>query len=106
MSIESALTDLKLGYDDIEVWRSIERHGCGSGICYNHIYYHETTDFYEKYGVEIVDYLTDTYGLSELTEVFENNDGYLPAYKNDVVWMFIESLAPTVVEEYQEEYVV
>jgi hypothetical protein len=105
MSIESALTELKLCYNDIEEWRDIERQGCGSGTCSSHIYYDDTNKFYDKYGVEIVDYLKDSYGLSELAEVFEHNDGYLPAYKNDVVWMFIESLAPIVIEEYQEDYV-
>ena len=35
----------------------------------------------------------------ELTRTFENNEGDLEGYKNDIVWTYIELLANEIVEE-------
>ena len=37
-----------------------------------------------------------------LVELFSNNEGNLRGYKNDLVWTFIEMIASTIIEEYED----
>ena len=62
------MTNCSLAFDtikdqyDIDTLREIFEHGCSSGVANNHIYYYQTTKFFDKYEGEIVDYLSDNFG--------------------------------------------
>ena len=97
----SAFDSIKESYD-IDTLREIVEHGCVSGIAHDHIYYADTLKFFDTYEDEITSYIVDNYGSEILSELFNNNDGYLNGYKNDLVWTFIELIASVIVEEYED----
>mgnify|MGYP003122802530 CR=1 FL=1 len=87
---------------DIDTLREIRDHGCVSGVAHDHIYYSDTSDFYDEYQDEIVNYIEDVVGAEVLTEIFQNNYDHLDAYKNDVVWSYIELVACLLVDQYED----
>ncbi len=97
----SAIESLKDTYD-IETLRDIVEHGCASGVAHDHIYYADCIKFYDTYEDEITDYIVDNFGSEMLVELFSNNEGNLRGYKNDLVWTFIEMIASTIIEEYED----
>ena len=88
---------------DMDELKDIADHGCGSGVCSQHIYYADTIEFFNKYSDEISDCLADNYGTEFLTDLFDKNLGRLDFYKNDATWAFIESVAFQVTEDALEE---
>ena len=84
---------------DMDDLKEIANHGCGSGVCSQHIYYGDTIEFFNKYSDEISDHLADNYGTEFLVNLFEKNLGHLDYYKNDATWAFIESVAFEVTED-------
>ncbi len=84
---------------DMDTLKEIADHGCGSGVCSQHIYYGDTIKFFDKYADEVTEYLADNYGTEFLTDLFAENLGRLDFYKNDVTWAFIESVAFEVTED-------
>ena len=97
----SALESIKESYE-IDTLRDIVEHGCASGVAHDHIYYSETIEFFDTYEDEISDYIVDNFGSEMLVELFSNNEGNLRGYKNDLVWTFIELIASTLVDEYED----
>ena len=97
----SAFDTIKEQYD-IDTLREIRDHGCSSGVAHSHIYYHQTGTFYELYNEEIEQYISDHFGDEIKVELFTDNNCYLPHYKNDLVWTYIESVANTLVEQYED----
>ena len=89
---------------DMDDLKEIANHGCGSGVCYEHIYYGDTVKFYEKHEGEILDYITDCYDDEFLVDVFRDSHANIDTYKNNLVWCFIELIAMEAVDEHQEEY--
>ena len=87
---------------DMDDLKEIADHGCGSGLCSQHIYYGDTIEFFNKYSDEISDHLADNYGTEFLVNLFEKNLGRLDYYKNDATWAFIESVAFEVTEDVLE----
>ena len=87
----------------IEELNDIVEHGCASGCANNHIYYSDTVSFYDKYSDDIVEYITDAIGSEFLTETFDNNEGNLTGYKNDIVWTFIELYAMELIDNINNE---
>ena len=87
----------------IEELNDIVEHGCASGCASNHIYYTDTVSFYDKYSVEIDDYIRGAIGSEFLTETFDNNEGNLTGYKNDIVWTFIELYAMELIDNIDNE---
>ena len=83
----------------IEKLKEIANHGCESGVCHEHIYYGDTTKFYDTYEVQILDDLVLNYGYEFLVELFRNADAQLTWYKNSVVWAFIELTAIEAIED-------
>jgi len=77
---------------DLEQLRDIAKHGCASGCARDHIYYSETTEFFNKYESDIQDYLRDIYGedfmFHLVTDCHDMTD-----MKNKLVWTFIELVA-------------
>ena len=97
----SAIESLKDTYS-IDTLREIVEHGCASGVAHDHIYYADCIKFYDTYEDEITDYIVDNFGSEMLVELFSNNEGNLRGYKNDLVWTFIEMVASTIIEEYED----
>jgi hypothetical protein len=87
----------------IDELNDIVEHGCASGCASNHIYYTDTVSFYDKYSNDIDDYITDAIGLEFLTETFDNNEGNLTGYKNDMCWTFIELYAMELIDNINNE---
>ena len=87
----------------IDELNDIVEHGCASGCARHHIYYQETVSFYDQYSVEIDDYIRDAIGSEFLTETFDNNEGNLTGYKNDIVWTFIELYAMELIDNINNE---
>ena len=87
----------------IEELNDIVEHGCASGCASNHIYYSDTVSFYDEYSDEISEYVRDVTDPSYLTETFDNNEGNLTGYKNDIVWTFIELYAMELIDNINNE---
>ena len=100
--MQSAIDNIKATYD-YETCKEIVDHGCQSGVCSQHIYYGDTIEFFTKYPDEITGYIKDTLGVEVLKELFNQNDGDLDMYMNDMTWTFIELVAMSVVDEYEEQ---
>ena len=100
----NAIDEIKETYT-LEDFKEIAGHGCSSGVCHEHIYYGDTTRFYDKYEDDILEYINDV-GLDEdfLVDMFRRSNADLTTYKNTVVWCFIEMIAVEAIDEYQEEY--
>jgi len=84
---------------DFETLKDIANHGCGSGVCSQHIYYGDTIKFFDKYADEVTNYLVDYYGTEFLVDLFAKNEAEIDFYKNDATWAFIESVAFQVTED-------
>jgi len=99
--METAIDSLRDSYSHEDL-REIVEHGCASGVAHQHIYYADCIDFYNTYEDEITEYIVDNFGSEILVELFSNNEGNLTGYKNDLVWTFIEMIASTIIEEYED----
>ena len=87
----------------IDELNDIVEHGCASGCASHHIYYSDTVSFYDQYSDDILDYIRDAIGSEFLTETFDNNEGNLTGYKNDIVWTFIELYAMELIDNIDNE---
>ena len=87
---------------DLDKLKEIAEHGCVAGVATNHIYYSETTKFFDQYEDEITDYVETLLGTDYLVVTFSNNDAHLRSYKNDVVWTYIELVAGEIVDNAEE----
>ena len=96
----SAIEQIKSDYD-YEDAKEIVNHGCQSGVCFKHIYYADTTAFFDKYPDEITRYIIDNVGIEVITDSFYHNDGNWDCHFNDLTWMFIELVCGQIVDEYE-----
>ena len=85
-----------------EDFKEIVQHGCQSGVCHQHIYYGDTVKFFETYPDEITGRIKDTLGVEVITDNYKDNDGDWNAHMNDMTWMFIELVAMSVVDDYED----
>ena len=97
----SAFDTIKNEYD-IDTLREIRDHGCSSGVANNHIYYTQTRDFFDKHEDEMIEYIADTLGGEINEDIWERNPNHINGYKNDLVWTYIELVANTLVEQYED----
>ena len=97
----SAYDTIKNEYD-IDTLREIRDHGCQSGVANSHIYYTQTVSFFDEHEDEMIDYINDIYGEEITAEVWNNNPNNINGYKNDLVWTYIELVANTLVEQYED----
>ena len=90
----NAVTKILATYDKDQL-KEIADHGCGSGVCSQHIYYADTIKFYNNHEKEIIPYFIDEYGVDFLVDLFKESllGGSLTHYKNSVCWAFIEMIA-------------
>ena len=98
--METAFDSIRDTYE-IETLKEIVNHGCQSGVCFKHIYYDNTIEFFNKYPDEITEYIVDNFGTEFLANIFTANDCNLDWYLNDVVWCYIECIAGQIVDEYE-----
>ena len=87
----------------IDELNDIVEHGCASGCANNHIYYSDKVRFFALHSDYICEYITDAIGSEFLTETFDNNEGNLTGYKNDIVWTFIELYAMELIDNIDNE---
>jgi len=87
----------------IDELNDIVEHGCASGCAHQHIYYSDTNSFFDQHDYEIVSYIRDAIGSEFVTETFDNNEGNLTGYKNDIVWTFIELYAMELIDNIDNE---
>ncbi len=91
-SLMNAREAIISAYDKDDL-KEIASHGCGSGVCHEHIYYGDTIKFFDTYEDELLKYFTDKYDTEFLIDLFKDADADLTIYKNTVVWAYIESIA-------------
>ena len=96
----SAISEIKATYD-YEDAKEIVNNGCQSGVCFKHIYYADTIEFFNKYPDEITSYVVDELSIEFLKDTLENNNGDLDGYLNDLTWAFIELVARDIVDDYE-----
>ena len=97
----SAFDTIKNEYD-IDTLREIRDHGCSSGVANNHIYYTQTAKFFDEHEDEMIEYIADNYGGEINENIWNNNPCHINGYKNDIVWTFIELVADTLVQQYED----
>ena len=95
-----AITEIRNTYS-YEDAKEIVNNGCESGVCFKHIYYGDTVEFFNKYPDEITRYIVDNIGISYLSETLKRNNGSLDPYLNDLTWCFIELVCMLIVDEYE-----
>ena len=95
-----AITEIRNTYS-YEDAKEIVNNGCESGVCFKHIYYADTVEFFNKYPDEITEYIINNVGIECITESFTRNNGNWDYHFNDLVWMFIELVAGQIVDEYE-----
>ena len=87
----------------IDELNDIVEHGCASGCANNHIYYTDTVSFYDEHESDICEYINNAIGFEFQRETFDNNEGNLTGYKNDIVWTFIELYAMELIDNINNE---
>ena len=97
----SAFETIKNEYD-IDTLREIRDHGCSSGVANNHIYYTQTVKFFDEHEDEMIEYIADTLGGEYNEEVWNRNPNHINGYKNELVWTYIELVADTLVQQYED----
>ena len=97
----NAIETIKEAYD-LETCQEIVTHGCQSGVCFEHIYYVDTIEFFDKYEDEIMDYFRDNYDADFLVNLFKDADADLRCYKNSATWAYIEAVCVDVLSEVDE----
>ena len=98
--MDEMIKALKEAYD-LQTCKEIILHGCVSGVCHNHIYYSQTSSFYDMYEAEVLSIVMDNMGDNYPACLFVENDYDLVGYKNAMVWIAIESFAYDVVNTHQ-----
>ena len=91
MNSNSAVQSILDTYDTEDL-TNIAEHGCQSGCASSHIYYTETSAFYDKYEEEVNDYLRDIFGDNFLFDVSSDCHD-MTDMKNKLTWSFIELVA-------------
>ena len=99
---KSRLTEaLDKKFDDIEEIRDVAEHGCAGGVS-DFIYYHETRKFFNEYEEEIEQELSEMLGDDWMEEIVKHkNVTDTMTFKNQCVWIVVESYCQCKLEEHQ-----
>ena len=95
-----AFNEIKETYS-YEDAKEIVNNGCESGVCFKHIYYGDTVEFFTKYPDEITRYIIDYVGIEFITDSFTRHNGNWDYHFNDLVWCFIELVCGQIVDEFE-----
>ena len=90
--MDEMIKALKEAYD-LSTCKDVVQHGCVSGVCHKHIYYSQTSSFYDMYEAEVLSIVMDAMGDNYPACLFVENDYDLVGYKNAMVWCAIECFA-------------
>ena len=104
--METAYDSVRDSYE-IEDLREIVEHGCVSGVANQHIYYHQTIEFFDNYEDEILEFIADHTYCGFNDELWNNNPCNITGYKNDATWCYVELVASQLVDEldtYNQSY--
>ena len=93
-NLTPAQTEIATTYNRCER-ESIAEYGCVTGCASSHIYYTETTAFFNLYQGEIEDHFYDSIGENWL-ESFALNKTGITGLINDIVWAYIEIICNTL----------
>ena len=93
-----AVDSIKASYD-IDTLLEIANNGCASGIARDHIYYHQTWDFFLKYEDDIEDYFHDILGDEWMSELGFMDSTSVRQYVNNLVWAYVEYIADQIVDD-------
>ena len=96
MSQNLAVTEILSMFNHDELM-DIANHGCESGCASGLIYYHETTEFFNKFESEIEGFLHDSMGYDFL-EVLAKDCLTIMSLKNKMVWCFTELVAQEAID--------
>lgn len=103
MNLSPAVKSILKTYDSEEL-SDIAEHGCASGCASSHIYYSDTSKFFDKYESDIQEYLADNFGddfmFQLVTDCHDMTD-----MKNKLVWTFIELVAYDYINSMTDEEV-
>ena len=77
---------------DSEQLHDIATHGCASGCAGSHIYTTDCVEFFDKYEIEITDYIEEFAGVASVFEL-TTDCCTISDIKVNIVWMFIEMIA-------------
>ena len=91
MNSNSAVQSILDSYD-LEQLKDIAEHGCVSGCAREHIYYTETSAFFDKFEDEIEEYMLDNFGDDFMITSAQGCQS-ITDMKNKIVWTFIELVA-------------
>ena len=103
MNLSPAVKSILNTYDSEEL-SDIANHGCESGVASSHIYYSETSEFFDKYEEDIYDSLRDIFGDNFLFELVTDCHD-MTDMKNKLVWTFIELVAHDYINSMTDEEV-
>jgi hypothetical protein len=92
-----AVDSIKASYD-MDTLREIAEHGCESGIAHDHIYSHQTWDFFLIYEDDIEDYFFNMLGDEWMSELGFMDSRSVRQYVNNLVWSYVECIANQIVE--------
>ena len=78
-------------FDDIELCKDIQEHGCASCAPSGFIYYYETRKFFNEYEEELEEYFYEIFGDDWMEQfVSSKNVTDTATFKNYCVWLMIE----------------
>jgi hypothetical protein len=92
-----AVDSIKASYD-MDTLREIAEYGCASCVAHDHIYYHQTWDFWLKYEDDIEDYFFNMLGDEWMSELGFMDSTSVREYVNKLVWSYVECIANQIVE--------
>ena len=79
---------------DKETLSDIAHYGCISGCATEHVYYNQTTKFYDEHEDEILDYLNlINYTSESPIKTFGGDAEDIKQLKNNLTWAFVEAVA-------------
>ena len=83
---------------DMDTLKDIADHGCSSGAAHDHIYYSETTEFFDQYEERIVQAFDDVFGENIFSAAAEAGHESIQCIKNWCTWWYIEDFAQYATE--------
>ena len=103
MNLSPAVESILNTYDSEEL-SDIANYGCESGCASSHIYYTQTSEFFDKYEEDIYDSLRDLFGDNFLYELVTDCHD-MTDMKNKLVWTYIELVAGDYINQMTDEEV-
>jgi hypothetical protein len=103
------ITILKEMYS-LDELKNIAQYGCVSGAASQHISYHQTIDFYDKYRLQIWELInneSEEYGYTNIISFLNDLNGSdqvssEDTFKNLLSWLAVETIATDIIDAIEE----